>query len=80
MAHRLRQFQLPLPRTAVDQLSFTHPIIIMFKILTLIILGYFAYKLFLGPETTIKIERNVKKKPVDREKEDDGFVDYEELD
>lgn len=50
----------------------------MFKILTLIILGYFAYKLFLGPETTIKIERNAKKKKIN--KSDDDFVDYEEID
>lgn len=54
----------------------------MFKILTLIVLGYFAYKLFLGPDTTIKIERNPKKKNIKpTEKEDnDDFVDYEELD
>jgi len=53
----------------------------MFKILTLIILGYFAYKLFLGPDTSIKIERNPKKKNIDKtERKDDDYVDYEEID
>ena len=53
----------------------------MFKILTLIVLGYFAYKLFLGPNTTIKIERNPRKKNIKpTEGETDDFVDYEELD
>lgn len=53
----------------------------MFKILTLIVIGYFAYKLFLGPDTTIKIERNPRKKNIKpSEKENDDFVDYEEMD
>jgi len=53
----------------------------MFKILTLIVLGYFAYKLFLGPDTTIKIERNPRKKNIKpTESKNDDFVDYEELD
>ena len=52
----------------------------MFKILTLIIVGYFAYKLFLGPDTTIKIERNPKRrKEVESNKEDDGYTEYEEV-
>lgn len=53
----------------------------MFKILTLIVLGYFAYKLFLGPDTTIKIERNPRKKNIkSTESKNDDFVDYEEMD
>jgi len=53
----------------------------MFKILTLIVLGYFAYKLFFGPETTIKIERNVKKDKISpKERESDDFTDFEEID
>ncbi len=53
----------------------------MFKILTLIVLGYFAYKLFLGANTTTNIERNPQKKNIQpTDGEDDDFVDYEELD
>ncbi len=53
----------------------------MFKILTLIVLGYFAYKVFLGPDTTTKIERNPRKKNIKpNEPDNDDFVDYEEID
>lgn len=53
----------------------------MIKILILIVLVYFAYKVFLGPETTIKIERNAQKKNIKKsESNDDDYIEYEEVD
>lgn len=76
----LTRIELPLS-FVLDQASSTKFNTNMFKILTLIVLGYFAYKLFLGPDTTIKIERNPNaRKKVDSKKSEDDYTDYEEVD
>lgn len=53
----------------------------IFKYLILAGLIYVAYKMFLGPETTIKIERNPQKKNIKKsDSNDDDFIEYEEVD